>query len=334
VTSIAQVSGQSWGQATRTTRRLAGARVVSSGIIRILSDVDHGAGYSSAMARENFRPLPTVTLPDGARVPALGLGTWHMGESARRAEREVAALTLGLDLGMTLVDTAEMYGDGGAEERVGTALAGRPRQSVFVVSKVLPHHADARGVRRACEASLRRLGTDHLDLYLLHWRGRVPLAQTVEGFHALVDDGLIRRWGVSNFDVDDMEALYALPGGDACATNQVLYNLSERAVEWRLMKWCRARRVTLMAYSPVGQGALLRSRKLAAIARSAGATPAQLALAWAMRHPDVMAIPQSTDPAHLRENRAAAGLRLTAATLAALDDAFPPPRQATTISVI
>jgi diketogulonate reductase-like aldo/keto reductase len=285
------------------------------------------------MPRENFPAMPEVTLPDGARVAALGLGTWHMGESERRAEREVAALALGLDLGMTLVDTAEMYGDGGAEERVGAAIAGR-RKSAFVVSKVLPHHADARGTRRACEASLRRLGTDQLDLYLLHWRGRVPLAQTVEALRALVRDGLIRRWGVSNFDVDDMEQLFALPGGSECATNQVLYNLSERAAEWRLLAWCRARKVPLMAYSPVGQGALLRSRKLATIARAADATPAQIALAWTLRHPDVIAIPQSSDPSHLRENRAAAGLRLEPATLATLDDAFPPPRQPTTISVI
>jgi len=285
------------------------------------------------MGRENFPPMPTVALPDGVRVPALGLGTWHMGESSSRAEREVAALSCGLDLGMTLVDTAEMYGDGGAEARVGEAIAGR-RGSVFVVSKVLPHHADRRGTRRACEASLRRLRTDHIDLYLLHWRGRIPLAQTVAAFGDLVQDGLIRRWGVSNFDVADMEELLALPGGAACAANQVLYNLSERAPEWHLLDWCRARGVPLMAYSPVGQGALLRSRKLATIARSAGASPAQLALAWLLRQPDVMVIPQSADPAHLRDNRAAVGVRLDAATLAALDAAFPPPRQPTTISVI
>ena len=289
--------------------------------------------YSSNMARENFPAMPCVTLPDGARVPALGLGTWHMGEAARRAKDEVAALVHGLDLGMTLVDTAEMYGNGGAEERVGVAIAGR-RQAPFVVSKVLPHHADARGVRRACEASLRRLGIDCIDLYLLHWRGRIPLAQTVAAFQALVKDGLIRRWGVSNFDVDDMEELFALEGGAACAANQVLYNLSERSAEWRLVAWCRARGVPLMAYSPVGQGALVRSRKLAAIAAAAGVTAAQLALAWTMRAGNVIAIPQSTDPAHLAENRGSAGLPLAPATLAALDHAFPPPRQPTTISVI
>jgi len=277
--------------------------------------------------------IPLVTLPDGARVPALGLGTWHMGDSARRKAREVAALKLGLDLGMTLVDTAEMYADGGAEERVGAAIAGR-RDEVFVVSKIYPHNAGARSMRRACERSLERLRIDSLDLYLLHWRGRVPLAETVAAFGELQRDGWIRRFGVSNFDVAVMEELWSIPGGDACATNQVLYNLSERAVEWRLLAWCRARDVPLMAYSPVGQGALLRSRTLATIAQGAGCTPAQLALAWLLRHPDVIAIPQSTDPDHLQENRAAVGIALDAATLAALDAAFPPPRQPATISVI
>lgn len=278
-------------------------------------------------------PVPTIALRDGVRVPALGLGTWHMGESASRESRERAALTLGLDLGMTLIDTAEMYGEGGAEERVGDAIAGR-RDGVFVVSKVYPHNAGAKSAVAACERSLRRLRTDRLDLYLLHWRGRIPLAETVKAFSALQRDGRIRRWGVSNFDVDDMQALFAVPGGDACAVNQVLYNLSERAVEWRLLEWCRARGVTLMAYSPVGQGELLRSRKLGAVARALGRTPAQVALAWLLRHRDVIAIPQSSDADHVRDNRAAAGLRLDRATLAALDAAFPPPRQPATISVI
>jgi diketogulonate reductase-like aldo/keto reductase len=277
--------------------------------------------------------MPLVMLPDGAPVPALGLGTWHMGEAARRSRVEIEALKLGLDLGMTLIDTAEMYGNGGAEERVGAAISGR-RARVFLVSKVYPHNAGARAMRRACEQSLERLHTDHLDLYLLHWRGRVPLAETVAAFEALVRDGLIRRFGVSNFDVDDMEELWAIPGGAACAANQVLYNLSERAVEWRLLEWCRARRVPLMAYSPVGQGKLLRSRKLARIAHAIGRTSAEVALAWLLRHPDVMAIPQSTDAAHLRANRSAAGLVLSSATMAALDAAFPSPRQPATISVI
>lgn len=278
-------------------------------------------------------PIPKVRLRDGARVPALGLGTWHMGESSRAAARERAALRVGLDLGMTLIDTAEMYGDGGAESVVGEAIAGR-RDDVFVVSKVYPHNAGAKSAIAACERTLRRLRTDRLDLYLLHWRGRIPLTETVRAFEQLVRDGKILRWGVSNFDVDDMEELLAVPGGNTCSVNQVLYNLSERAIEWRLLEWCRAHDVTVMAYSPVGQGELLRKRKLGTIARTLGHSPAQVALAWAMRHRDVIAIPQSSNPEHLRDNRAAAGLHLDAAALAALDAAFPPPRQATTISVI
>jgi diketogulonate reductase-like aldo/keto reductase len=278
-------------------------------------------------------PMPKVALRDGVRVAALGLGTWHMGESARTAGRERAALVAGLDLGMTLVDTAEMYGDGGAEALVGDAIAGR-RDDVFVVSKVYPHNAGRKSAIAACERSLRRLRTDRLDLYLLHWRGRIPLAETVQAFGELVRDGKILRWGVSNFDVGDMEELFAIDGGGMCSVNQVLYNLSERAAEWRLLQWCREHRVALMAYSPVGQGDLLRGRKLASIARTLGRTPAQVALAWLLRHRDVIAIPQSSDLAHLAEDRAAAGVKLDRAALDALDAAFPPPRQPTTISVI
>jgi diketogulonate reductase-like aldo/keto reductase len=279
-------------------------------------------------------PIPRVRLRDDATVPALGFGTWHMGEDRARAAHEAAIIGAALDAGMTLVDTAEMYGDGGSEEVVGRALAGRPRGDVFVVSKVYPQNAGARSAAAACEASLRRLGIDQLDLYLLHWRGRIPIAETVRAFSGLVRDGLVRRWGVSNFDVGDMEDLFAVRGGDECACNQVLYNLSERAAEWRLLEWCRGRRVPLMAYSPIGQGALLRNRKLAAIAQSLGHTPAQVALAWTMRHPDVIAIPQTSDAEHLAEDRAAAGIVLDAGALAALDAAFPPPRQPTTLSVI
>ena len=279
-------------------------------------------------------PIARVRLRDDATVPALGFGTWHMGEDPARAAHEAAIVGAALDAGMTLVDTAEMYGDGGSEEVVGRALAGRPRDDVFVVSKVYPHNAGARSAAAACEASLRRLGVDHLDLYLLHWRGRIPIAETVRAFSGLVRDGLVRRWGVSNFDVGDMEDLFAVRGGDECACNQVLYNLSERGAEWRLLDWCRGRRVPLMAYSPIGQGTLLRNRKLAAIAQSLGHTPAQVALAWTMRHPDVIAIPQTSDAEHLAEDRAAAGIALDANALAALDAAFPPPRQPTTLSVI
>jgi diketogulonate reductase-like aldo/keto reductase len=284
------------------------------------------------MAERAFEPIPTVTWRDGASVPALGLGTWHMGESARAAAREVAALRAGLDLGMTLIDTAEMYGDGGAERIVGRALAGHPQ--AFVVSKVYPHNAGAKSAMAACERSLKRLGRDHLDLYLLHWRGRIPLAQTLEAFTALQRDGRIRRFGVSNFDVDDMDELFALRGGDGCAVYQVLYNLSERALEWRLLQWCRAHDVAVMAYTPLGQGDLLRHAALVRVARRLQRTPAQVALAWVLRQPGVIAIPQSSDTSHLRDNRAAAGLVLDAPALAALDAAFPPPRQPTTISVI
>jgi diketogulonate reductase-like aldo/keto reductase len=278
-------------------------------------------------------PLRTVELPDGARVPALGMGTWHMGEDRAPRKREVAALRAGLDLGITLIDTAEMYGDGGAEEVVGTAVTGR-RDEVFIVSKVYPHKASAKGMPVACERSLHRLRTDRIDCYLLHWRGRVPLAETIEAFERLRSDGKIARWGVSNFDVDDMAELLALPQGARCATNQVLYNIAERAAEWRLLPLLREHRIPLMAYSPLGQGELLRDHRLAAIAQRAHATPAQLALAWTLRHRDVVAIPQSSDPTHIGENRRAVDLTLDASTLRAIDDAFPPPRRATRLSVI
>ena len=277
--------------------------------------------------------MPVVTFADGARVPALGLGTWKMGERKRDWAREVAALRLGLDLGMTLIDTAEMYGDGGAEEIVGEAIAGR-RDQVFVVSKVYPHNAGARSAIAACERSLRRLATDRLDLYLLHWRGSIPLAETVGAFERLRADGKIVRWGVSNFDTADQDKLRALPAGGRCAANQVLYHLGERGIEWRLLAQCREAGMPVMAYSPVGQGALVENRKLAAIAGRIGATPAQVALAWLLTRPGVIAIPQSTDPAHLTDNRAAAGLKLDPATLAALDAAFPPPSRATPLAMV
>jgi diketogulonate reductase-like aldo/keto reductase len=269
-------------------------------------------------------PVPCVTLPDGVGVPALGLGTWMMGEQRRRASHEAAALTQGLDLGMTLIDTAEMYGDGRAEEIVGLAIAGR-RDDVFLVSKVYPHHAGRRSAIAACERSLKRLGTDRLDLYLLHWRGSIPLAETIAAFEQLRGDGKIVRWGVSNFDVDDLTLLFALPEGCRCATNQVLYHLGERGIEWTLLPWMRARGMPLMAYSPLGQGALLRRMELAAIASRLGATPAQVALAWLLRQRDLMLIPKAADPAHVAANRAANDVALDAAALAALDAAFPPP---------
>ncbi|MEP7205452.1 MAG: aldo/keto reductase [Casimicrobiaceae bacterium] len=277
--------------------------------------------------------MPTVALPDGTPVSALGLGTWHMGDDASRAAHEQAALALGLDLGMHLVDTAEMYGDGGAEKVIAKAIAGR-REAVFLVSKVYPHNAGRRQLVAACERSLKRLRTDHLDLYLLHWRGSVPLAETVAAFESLQRDGKIRRWGVSNFDTADMEELVALPGGDACATNQVLYHLGERSIEWSLLPWLRAHRIPVMAYSPLGEGDLVKNRALAPIAAACGATPAQVALAWLIRQGDMIAIPQSTAADHLRANRAATDVELDKVTLAALDAAFPPPRGATPLAMI
>jgi diketogulonate reductase-like aldo/keto reductase len=261
------------------------------------------------------------------------MGTWRMGERKANAARELAALTLGLDLGMTLIDTAEMYGDGGAEKIVGDAIAGR-RDEVFVVSKVYPHNAGRKSAIAACERSLKRLRTDRLDLYLLHWPGRIPLAETVAAFELLRADGKIARWGVSNFDTDAMRALAALPDGERCATNQVLYHLGERGVEWDLLPWMRERRMPVIAYCPLGEGALLRNRRLGAIAAGIGATPAQVALAWLLRAPDVIAIPESSNVDHVRANRAAADLVLDAASLAALDAAFAPPAKATPLAVV
>ena len=268
--------------------------------------------------------MRTVTLPSGEAVPALGQGTWYMGEGRRPAAEEAAALRLGLDLGMTLIDTAEMYASGGAERVVAEAIRGR-RDEVFLVSKVLPSNASREGTVAACEASLRRLGTDRLDLYLLHWRGGVPLAETVAGMETLLRAGKIRHWGVSNLDTDDIEELAALPGGEACATNQVLYNLTRRGIEWDLLPWCRERAMPIMAYSPIEQGRLLRKSALKEVAARHGATPAQVALAWVLREPGVIAIPKAGDASHVRENRMALDIRLTAQDLAALDRAFPPP---------
>jgi diketogulonate reductase-like aldo/keto reductase len=256
-----------------------------------------------------------------------------MGERRESAEDEVAALAIGLDLGMTLVDTAEMYGDGGAEEIVARAIAGR-RDRVTVVTKVYPHNAGRKAAVAACERSLRRLHTDHIDLYLLHWRGRIPLAETVAAFEALRAAGKILRWGVSNFDRADMQALAALPEGRHCATNQVLYHLSERGVEWDLLPWMRERGMPAMAYSPLGQGALLRSRKLAAIAKRLHATSAQVALAWLLQAGDVIAIPASANRHHVIGNRAAADLALDSEARAALELAFPGPRGPSSLSVL
>ena len=277
--------------------------------------------------------MPTVRLADDTLVPALGLGTWRMGESPRRRAKEIAALRAGFDAGMTLVDTAEMYADGGAEELVARAIAGR-RDEMFLVSKVYPHNAGAKGAIAACERSLRRLATDRLDLYLLHWRGRIPLAETVDAFERLRGAGKILRWGVSNFDAEDLDELLAVPDGRRCMVNQVLYHLGERGIEWALAERCRRHAIAVMAYSPLGEGTLLREAKLGRIARSVGATPAQIALAWLATREGVISIPQSSDVAHVRDNRAAMTLRLTAATLADIDAAFPPPSRAQPLAVI
>jgi diketogulonate reductase-like aldo/keto reductase len=265
-----------------------------------------------------------VKLPSGEAVPALGQGTWGMGEQARRAADEALALRLGLDLGLTLIDTAEMYGDGGAEEVVADAIAGR-RNEVFLVSKVLPENASRRGTIDACERSLRRLGTDRIDLYLLHWRGSVSLSETLEAFSELMEAGKIRHWGVSNLDTDDMEELVELPGAADCATNQVLYNLTRRGVEFDLLPWCRKRSIPIMAYSPIEQGRMLGHTALKTVAARHDATPAQVALAWLLRQPDIIVIPKAMNPAHVKENRVALDLRLTGDDLADLDKAFPPP---------
>lgn len=269
--------------------------------------------------------MRTLPLPDGRRVPVLGQGTWKMGERARTRREEADALRLGIDLGMTLIDTAEMYGDGAAEEVVGEAIAGR-RDEVFLVSKVYPHNATRRGVPAACARSLRRLRVEAIDLYLLHWRGGTPLAETVAAFEALRREGRIRAWGVSNFGAGDMEALMAVGAGGACATDQVLYNPAARGIEFDLLPWCAGRGMPVMAYSPVGQGgALLRAPALGAVARRHGVTPAQVAIAWSLRSGRVIAIPKAASAGHVRENAAAAGLALTGEDCAAIDAAFPPP---------
>ena len=268
----------------------------------------------------------TTTLPSGEPIPVLGLGTWRMAEQARRRRDEVAALRLGIDLGMALIDTAELYADGAAEEVVGEAIEGR-RDEVFLVSKVHPSNARRTATVRACEASLRRLRTDRLDLYLLHWRGSTPLQETVEAFARLVDDGKIRHWGVSNFDVSDMEELADLRDGGAAATDQVVYNLARRGVENDLLPWCAVHEIPVMAYSPVDQGRLLRHRVVRAVAGRHGATPAQVALAWVLRHDGVTTIPKAGSPGHVQENRGALDLELTDEDLAELDRAFPPPAE-------
>jgi diketogulonate reductase-like aldo/keto reductase len=277
--------------------------------------------------------IRTTKLPSGDSIPVLGQGTWHMGEDSRRHAEEVAALKLGIDLGMTLIDTAEMYGSGGAETVVADAI-GRRRDEIFIVSKVLPSNASRRGVETACERSLKRLRTEVIDLYLLHWRGSVPLSETVAAFEALKAAGKVRHWGVSNFDVDDMEELAGLNSGNAIATNQVLYNPERRGIEHDLIPWSARRSIPIMAYSPVGQGRLLRNVGLAELARKKSATPAQIVLAWVMRLDGMIAIPKATRPEHVRDNAAALDVTLSADDLAELDRLFPPPRRKQPLEMI
>lgn len=277
--------------------------------------------------------LPSVTLPNGEAVPAFGQGTWHMGEDRRRAADEEAALKLGIELGINLIDTAEMYGQGAAEEIVARAIAGR-RDRLFIVSKVLPHNASQKGVVEACERSLKRLKTDRIDLYLLHWRGSVPFAETIAGFARLHRDGKIRHHGVSNFSTEDMKEWVGLAGGETVASNQILYNLGRRGPEWELIPWCRERRVAIMAYTPLEQGRMLGNRALNEVAARHGASAAQVALAWLLRQDGMIVIPKATQPAHVRDNRGALDLALDAADLAALDRAFPPPKGRTPLGML
>lgn len=283
--------------------------------------------------------MKTTLLAGGEAVPAIGLGTWHMGESARARKSEVAAIRNAVNLGYRLFDTAEMYGEGGAETVLGEALRGAiaagevTRQQVFVVSKVYPHNASRRGAVAACERSLQRLGLDAVDLYLLHWRGSHPLADTVAAFEALRHAGLIRRWGVSNFDVADLEELAVVDPGGRCAANQVWYSAQQRGIEFDLLPWQQRRRMPLMAYSPIDQAALATHGTVQRLAGAAGITPAQLALAWLLRHDGVIAIPKAVRAEHQRENLAAGDLVLEPGLLRAMDQAFPPPRRKTGLAI-
>ena len=277
--------------------------------------------------------MKTIRLPSGDKVHALGQGTWNMGDQAAARAEELAALRLGIDLGLTLIDTAEMYGSGRSEELVGEAIAGR-RDEVFLVSKVLPENAGRREAIAACEKSLKRLRTDRLDLYLLHWRSSVGFAETLEAFERLQKDGKIRQHGVSNLDYDEMREWHSLPGGSGVATNQVLYNLSRRGVEWDLAPWLRKHHIPMMAYSPLEQAKLLSNRKLAAFAKTYEITPAQAALAWLLAQDEVIVIPKSGNPARVRENAGSLKHALSARQLAELDAIFPPPSKARPLEML
>jgi diketogulonate reductase-like aldo/keto reductase len=277
--------------------------------------------------------MKTVRMPSGDVVPALGQGTWRMAEDPSLRAQEIASLRAGLDLGLRLIDTAEMYGEGRTEALVGEAIAGR-RDEVFLVSKVYPHHASHKAMRKACADSLRRLKTDRIDLYLLHWAGEVPMQETLDAFAGLQRDGHIRSWGVSNLDTAEMDHLWALPGGREVQTDQVLYNLTRRGVEWDLLPWLRERGVPLMAYSPIEQGRLVRHRGLADFSKRHGMTPAQAALSWLLSRDDVIAIPKSSSPQRLAQNAGALAHPLDAAALAELDRLFPPPKRPAPLEMI
>jgi diketogulonate reductase-like aldo/keto reductase len=277
--------------------------------------------------------IPTVTLPNGVAVPALGQGTWMMGEQASDAGREIASLKRGIELGMTLIDTAEMYAEGGAERIVARAIEGQ-RERIFLVSKVYPWNASRQAAVDACRRSLDRLETDRLDLYLLHWRGSHPLAETVEAFERMKSDGLIGAWGVSNFDTSDMEELVSVPSGGNVAVNQILYNLRRRGPEFDLIPWCETRNIPVMAYSPIEQGALADHPELIRIAKAYQATPAQVALAFVMRSGDIIAIPKTASAHRVDENRDAPGLDITPQDWATLDEIFPAPKRKTPLEMI
>jgi diketogulonate reductase-like aldo/keto reductase len=277
--------------------------------------------------------IPHVTLPGGDTMPAYGHGTWHMGENRRHADEEEASLRLGIELGVTLIDTAEMYGNGVAEEITARAV-GKGRDKLFLVSKVLPNNASRSGTIAACEASLKRLKTDRIDLYLLHWRGSHPFAETLAAFDKLQRDGKIRHHGVSNFGLDDMKEWVALSGGKTVASNQILYNLTRRGPEYDLVPWCQERGIPIMAYSPIEQGRMLSHKGLVEIAQRRGATPAQVALAWLLRQKGMIVIPKARQAEHLRENLGALDLALTDSDLAALDRAFPPPTRPTSLGML
>ncbi len=281
----------------------------------------------------------TVMLPDGTSVPALGQGTWFLGEKKFQEEQEKEALTSGIQAGMTLIDTAEMYGSGKAEELIGRTIRGMDRSQLFLVSKVYPHNAGRKNIFKSCMASLERMGTDYLDIYLLHWRGGIPLSETVACMEQLKKEGKIRRWGVSNFDTDDMEELWSVPGGKNCAVNQVLYHVASRGIEYDLLPWMREHHVPLMAYCPLAQGGDLRrglyqSAVLNKIADAHGAAVAQVLLAFALRDGNTIAIPRSSKKEHTLDNAGADGLVLTEAELAAIDREFAPPSRKVYLDIV